>query len=173
MTRSYVTAAEARNMPGLRIAFSAGMPGPWGEAVRCFFDIKKIDYVPVIQEIGEPNDVLKQWTGQSSAPVAMLDEVLDVVDYILVMSVNPGFGGQRLIPHALEKVRQLVQRKRERGLQFPIEIDGGVNHENVADVIHAGVEWVAAGSSIFHSVNPVAAFEEMRERAYAAGVVRV
>src|ERR1700689_629335 len=58
-----------------------------------------------------------------STPVAMLDEVLDIVDYVLVMSVNPGFGGQKFIPHALEKVRQLTQRKRERGLQFPIEID--------------------------------------------------
>src|ERR1700688_49901 len=77
-----------------------------------------------------------------STPVAMLDDVLDVADYVLVMSVNPGFGGQKFIPHALEKVRQLTQRKRERGLQFPIEIDGGVTLENVADVIRAGVEWV-------------------------------
>ena len=74
MTRTYVTAAEARGMPGLRIAFSAGMPGPWGEAVRCIFDIKKIDYVPVIQVIGEANEELQAWTGQSSAPVAMLDD---------------------------------------------------------------------------------------------------
>jgi glutathione S-transferase len=74
MRRDYVTAAGARDMPGLRIAFSRGMPGPWGEAVRAFFDIKQIDYVPVIQEIGEPNEVLKEWTGQSSAPVAMLDD---------------------------------------------------------------------------------------------------
>jgi len=74
MTRSYVTAAEARSMPGLRIAFSAGMPGPWGEAVRCIFDIKKIDYVPVMQVIGEANEELQAWTGQSSAPVAMLDD---------------------------------------------------------------------------------------------------
>src|SRR6202051_2344127 len=70
-----------------------------------------------------------------ATPVAMLDDVLDVVDYVLVMSVNPGFGGQRLIPNALEKVRQLTQRKRERGLQFPIEIAGGVTLENVAGEI--------------------------------------
>ena len=108
-----------------------------------------------------------------ATPVAMLDDVLDVLDYVLVMSVNPGFGGQRFIPHALEKVRQLTQRKRERGLQFPIEIDGGVTLENVADVIRAGVEWVVAGSSIFHSVNPVTAFEEMRARAHGAHAVRV
>src|SRR5580658_8809096 len=89
-----------------------------------------------------------------ATPVAMLDDVLDIVDYVLVMSVNPGFGGQTFIPHALEKVRQLTSRKRERGLHLPIEIDGGVSMENVADVVHAGVERVVAGSSIFHTVNP-------------------
>src|SRR5271170_4939931 len=104
-----------------------------------------------------------------ATPVAMLDEVLDVADYVLVMSVNPGFGGQRFIPHALEKIRQLASRKRDHGLHFPIEIDGGVTADNVADVVNAGVEWIVAGSSIFHSVNPAAAFEEMRERARTAG----
>ena len=101
-----------------------------------------------------------------ATPVAMLDEVLDVADYVLVMSVNPGFGGQKFIPNSLHKVRQLAARKRERGLHFPIEIDGGVTLENVADVVDAGVEWVVAGSSIFHTVNPAAAFEEMRSLAH-------
>jgi ribulose-phosphate 3-epimerase len=97
-----------------------------------------------------------------ATPVATLDEVLDVVDYVLVMSVNPGFGGQRFIPNSIEKVKQLTQRKKERGLHFPIEIDGGIDRENVASVVNAGVEWVVAGSSIFHSVNPGATFEEMQ-----------
>src|SRR5579864_1620532 len=61
-----------------------------------------------------------------ATPVAMLEEVLDVADYVLVMSVNPGFGGQKFIPNSLEKIRQLTRKKRERGLQLPIEIDGGV-----------------------------------------------
>jgi ribulose-phosphate 3-epimerase len=108
-----------------------------------------------------------------ATPVAMLDEVLDVADYVLVMSVNPGFGGQRFIPNALEKIRQLARRKRERGLRFPIEIDGGVGKENVVDVVHAGVEWVVAGSSIFHTVNPPAAFEEMQQLARSGAAVRV
>ena len=108
-----------------------------------------------------------------ATPVSTLDEVLGLADYVLVMSVNPGFGGQHFIPNSLEKVRQLSRRKRERGLQFPIEIDGGVTAENVAEVVNAGVEWVVAGSSIFHSVNPAAAFEEMRLRARAAGTGRV
>jgi ribulose-phosphate 3-epimerase len=108
-----------------------------------------------------------------ATPVAMLDDVLDVVDYVLVMSVNPGFGGQQFIPNALRKVRQLVTRRKERGLQFPIEIDGGVTRENLGKIIDAGVEWVVAGSSVFHTVNPPAAFEEMRRIAHDATTVRV
>jgi ribulose-phosphate 3-epimerase len=99
--------------------------------------------------------------------VSTLDDVLDFVDYVLVMSVNPGFGGQEFIPHSLEKVRQLAARRKERGLQFRIEIDGGVTMKNVATVVEAGVDWVVAGSSIFHSVNPAAAFEEMQAAARA------
>jgi ribulose-phosphate 3-epimerase len=108
-----------------------------------------------------------------ATPVATLDEVLDVADYVLVMSVNPGFGGQRFIPNALEKIRQLGRKKRERGLQFPIEIDGGVTKENVTDVAHAGVEWIVVGSSVFHSVNPAAAFEELQQLARIGSAVRV
>ena len=108
-----------------------------------------------------------------STPVFMLDEILDIADYVLMMSVNPGFGGQRFIPHALEKVRQLTRKKRERGLHLPIEIDGGITKENVGDAVNAGVEWVVAGSSIFHTVNPAAAFEEMRQLAREAATVRV
>jgi ribulose-phosphate 3-epimerase len=108
-----------------------------------------------------------------STPVSMLDEVLDIADTVLVMSVNPGFGGQRFIPNSLHKVRQLAARKRERGLPFHIEIDGGVDAQNVSDVVDAGVEWVVAGSSIFHSVNPRAAFEEMRALAVNAGSIKV
>ena len=108
-----------------------------------------------------------------ATPVATLNEVLDVTDFVLVMSVNPGFGGQRFIPNVLEKVRRLAALKKERGLHFPIEIDGGVSRENVAEVVCAGVEWVVAGSSIFHTVNPVAAFEEMRRMARSGNAVRV
>jgi ribulose-phosphate 3-epimerase len=108
-----------------------------------------------------------------ATPVAMLDDVLDVLDFVLVMSVNPGFGGQRFIPHSLDKVRQLAQKRRAAGLHFPIEIDGGVTVENVGDVVNAGVEWIVAGSSIFHSVNPATAFDEMRQAARDAASVRV
>jgi ribulose-phosphate 3-epimerase len=108
-----------------------------------------------------------------STPVGLLEDVIDIVDSVLIMSVNPGFGGQRFIPNALNKVRKLTARKKELGLQFPIEIDGGITLENVADVVRAGVEWVVAGSSIFHSVNPPAAFTEMRRLAHDAVTIRV
>jgi ribulose-phosphate 3-epimerase len=107
-----------------------------------------------------------------ATPVAALDEVLEIADYVLIMSVNPGFGGQKFIPYALDKVRRLSARKRERGLRFPIEIDGGVTKDNVAEIVRAGVEWVVAGSSIFHGGKPAAAFEEMRQHARSGEVVR-
>jgi ribulose-phosphate 3-epimerase len=103
-----------------------------------------------------------------ATPVAMLDEVLDIVDYVLVMSVNPGFGGQEFIPNSLEKVKQLAQRRKARGLHFAIEIDGGITLDNVAGAVNAGVEWVVTGSSIFHSVAPGTAFEEIQAAARAA-----
>jgi ribulose-phosphate 3-epimerase len=107
-----------------------------------------------------------------STPVAALEEVLEIADYVLIMSVNPGFGGQEFIPYALDKVRRLSASKRERGLRFPIEIDGGVTKDNVAEIVRAGVEWVVAGSSIFHAGMPAAAFEEMRQHARQGETVR-
>jgi ribulose-phosphate 3-epimerase len=108
-----------------------------------------------------------------ATPVAQLDDVLEVVDYVLVMSVNPGFGGQEFIPHSIEKVRQLERRRRERGLQFAIEIDGGISTENVADVVRAGVDWVVTGTSIFHAADPAAAVREMQQLAHEAALIRV
>lgn len=70
----YISVEEAIALPGLRIALTRGAPGPWGVAARAFFDLKGIAYRAVCQEIGEPNEALRQWTGQSSAPVAVLDD---------------------------------------------------------------------------------------------------
>lgn len=108
-----------------------------------------------------------------ATPVAMLGEVLEVADYVLIMSVNPGFGGQHFIPRALDKVRELDRERRERRLQLPIEIDGGVTLENLPEVIRAGCDWVVAGSSIFHSPDPAAAVADMRQVAQDATEVRV
>lgn len=108
-----------------------------------------------------------------ATPVSTLDEVLDVADYVLIMSVNPGFGGQKFIPNSLKKVRELTAKKKARGLRLPIEIDGGIDAENVGSVIEAGIEWVVAGSSVFHTVNPPNAFLDLRQRAREASGVRV
>ena len=108
-----------------------------------------------------------------STPVGTLEEVLDVADYVLVMSVNPGFGGQEFIPGSLHKVRRLDRIRREQGLGFRIEIDGGITLENLADVVRAGCDWIVAGSTVFHSADPTAAAIRMREIAREATAVRV
>ena len=108
-----------------------------------------------------------------ATPVAELDEILGIVDSVLIMSVNPGFGGQKFIPYTLDKVRRLAHKKREKGLTFPIEIDGGVTLENIDEIVKAGVEWVVAGSAIFGGGNPAGAFTKMQQRAHAAGMVHV
>lgn len=87
-------------------------------------------------------------------PVSVLSEVLGDLDMVLVMSVNPGFGGQKFIPGALKKVRELAALRGEQGLNFEIEIDGGITTENVREVVDAGVSLVVAGSSVFHAPNP-------------------
>ena len=74
---------------------------------------------------------------------------LSMVDMVLVMSVRPGFGGQNLIPESLDKVRYLAQARRERNLDYAIEIDGGVTHENLDEVVAAGVDVVVAGTAVF------------------------
>ncbi len=108
-----------------------------------------------------------------STPVATLADVLDVTDYVLIMSVNPGFGGQRFIPNALRKVRALDALRKELGLQFAIEIDGGVNLENLGDMVRAGVDWVVAGSLVFHSSDPEATVRQMQQIARQALTVSV
>jgi ribulose-phosphate 3-epimerase len=105
-------------------------------------------------------------------PLAALEEALGVADYVLLMSVNPGFGGQKLIPYVLEKVRKLARMRREKRLAFPIEIDGGVNLENLAEVVQAGCDWIVTGSAIFHSRDPEATVREMREIAAQSAAVR-
>ena len=108
-----------------------------------------------------------------ATPVSVLDDVLEVADYVLLMSVNPGFGGQKLIPYVLQKVQQLTELRRTKKLAFPIEIDGGVHGENLADVIRAGCDWVVTGSAVFHSPDPEATVRGMREIAANATAIRV
>ena len=92
-----------------------------------------------------------------------LEDVLGFADYILIMSVNPGFGGQRFISQALEKVRRLRRMIDERGLRTKIEIDGGIDLNNIAEVVAAGAEILVAGSAIFGAADPQEATRLMRE----------
>ena len=108
-----------------------------------------------------------------ATPIATLSEVLDLVDHVLIMSVNPGFGGQRFIANALQKVRALAWKRKELGLNFAIEIDGGVTLENASDIVRAGCEWLVAGSSIFHTPDPGSTFSELQRAAREAALVRV
>ncbi len=108
-----------------------------------------------------------------ATPVHLLDDILGVADYILVMSVNPGFGAQHFIPNALNKVRRLDARRKELRLQLPIEIDGGISLENLGDVVRAGCDWIVAGSSIFHSADPATTVIEMQQIARSADSVHV
>jgi ribulose-phosphate 3-epimerase len=88
------------------------------------------------------------------------------------MSVNPGFGGQKLLPSTLDKVRRLRQIREDRRLSFRIEIDGGVTVENVAEVVRAGVDIVVAGSSIFGEPDPGKAFAAMHQAMEQAQLIR-
>jgi ribulose-phosphate 3-epimerase len=84
-----------------------------------------------------------------ATPVVTLTEVLDLVHHVLVMSVNPGFGGQEFIRNSLNKMRQLARMREERGLNFRIEVDGGVAMDTVADIVRAGGELLVAGNAVF------------------------
>ena len=108
-----------------------------------------------------------------ATPVGLLINVLDFVDYVLVMSVNPGYGGQKLIPNTLNKVRDLVRMRAERQLGFAIEIDGGVGPENIAQVAKAGVDWVVVGTSVFHAPDPALAIRDMLKTADEALQIKV
>jgi ribulose-phosphate 3-epimerase len=84
-----------------------------------------------------------------ATPVQTLEEVLDIVHHVLVMSVNPGFGGQPFIPDSLRKIEKLASIRASRGLKFRIEVDGGVDLETVGDVVRAGAELLVAGNAVF------------------------
>ena len=98
-----------------------------------------------------------------ATPVVSVEEALGFVDYVLVMSVNPGFGGQKFIGQSLEKVRRLRQMIDSRGLNVRIEIDGGIDRSNIEKVVAAGAEIIVAGSAIFGASNPELAVKELRD----------
>lgn len=100
-----------------------------------------------------------------ATPLAALDEALQFADYVLLMSVNPGFGGQKFIAPTLDKLRRLRRMIDERGLRARIEIDGGVDRDNIGEIASAGAEIIVAGSAVFGTPDPAQAVRELREAA--------
>jgi ribulose-phosphate 3-epimerase len=98
-----------------------------------------------------------------ATPLVTLEEALPFADYILLMSVNPGFGGQQFIPTSLDKLRRLRRMIDERGLKVRIEIDGGIDRNNIAQIVAAGAEIIVAGSAVFNEADPEQAVRELRE----------
>lgn len=108
-----------------------------------------------------------------ATPVETLIEVLPMVHHVLVMSVNPGFGGQKFLPLALDKIEHLAELREEMGLNFRIEVDGGVAHDTVGQVVEAGADMLVAGSAIFFSSNPRAPGDSERTVRNAQEFLRV
>jgi ribulose-phosphate 3-epimerase len=107
-----------------------------------------------------------------ATPVMILDEVLDMVHHVLVMSVNPGFGGQKFIPGALHKVKTLVEVREVLGLSFRIEIDGGVALDTVGEIVRAGAEILVAGNAVFGKGDIGENAKKLLEAARSATLIR-
>lgn len=108
-----------------------------------------------------------------ATPVETLSEVLDIVDYVLVMSVNPGFGGQKFIPGAVHKIRRLAEYRANRGLGYRIEVDGGIALDTVADVVRAGAEILVAGNAVFGKGDPRTNAQKLLKAANEAALLKV
>ena len=108
-----------------------------------------------------------------ATPVETLSEVLDIVDYVLVMSVNPGFGAQQFIPSTLHKMRRLTEIRSQRRLQYRIEVDGGVALDTITDVVHAGAEILVAGNAVFGKGDPKKNAESLLRAASEAALQKV
>ena len=100
-----------------------------------------------------------------ATPLVSVEEILPELDYVLVMSVNPGFGGQRFISSSLDKVRRMREMVRRRGLSTPIEVDGGVDETNVKALVEAGAEMLVAGTAVFGQGDPESSARRLIEAA--------
>src|SRR5438105_5743277 len=108
-----------------------------------------------------------------ATPVDVLSEVLDIVDYVLVMSVNPGFGAQPFIPNSLHKLRKLRDLREQRGLNYRIEVDGGIAMDTVAQVVRAGAEILVAGNAVFSHGDPMINAQTLLKAAFEATLLKV
>jgi len=95
-------------------------------------------------------------------PVSVLEDIIHELDMVLIMSVNPGFGGQEFIPHSLEKIRKVKQLIQSRKPDVLIEVDGGINEQNAASIVEAGADVLVAGSSVFGAADPMAVIHNLK-----------
>lgn len=100
-----------------------------------------------------------------ATPLVALEEALPYADFVLLMSVNPGFGGQKFVPTSMDKLRRLRRIITERGLSVRIEIDGGIDADNISEIVEAGAEIIVAGSAVFGGGKPTEAVKTLIERA--------
>jgi len=107
-----------------------------------------------------------------STPVGQLGEILHKLDFVVIMSVNPGFGGQEFIPESLDKIRRLSNVIRSRGLKVVIEVDGGVSVNNAAKLVRAGARILVAGSSVFGRANPEKAVKNLLDAAKPTNIIK-
>ena len=108
-----------------------------------------------------------------STPVGCLEEVAADVDFVLLMTVNPGFGGQAFIPRSTSKVQAMRALLDEAGNEAPIEVDGGIDERNITGIVAAGADWIVAGSSVFGSEDAEAAVRRLKALAVAAAQERL
>lgn len=108
-----------------------------------------------------------------ATPVESILEILSMVHHVLVMSVNPGFGGQKFIAFSLEKIRKLVNLRQQLGLQFRIEVDGGVTHETITSIVQAGAELLVTGNAIYGAGDPEQNTRDLLAKAHAAAKVQI
>jgi ribulose-phosphate 3-epimerase len=130
-------------------------------------------HAEVLPHLHRTIDAIKRLGAQAgvvlnpSTPVSALDEVAGDVDFVLVMSVNPGFGGQRFIPGSVDKIRRVRALLDRAGNQAPIEVDGGVDLTTIRSVVEAGASILVAGHAVFGAGDPAAAVKALREAACA------
>lgn len=124
-------------------------------------------HVEATENPSEVIDLIKSYgvktgiTIKPKTPVSVIEEYLDRVDLVLVMTVEPGFGGQKLMTDCLDKIRELKKIKDEKGYSYEIEIDGGVSLDNIKEVMETGVDVVVAGSAVFGAEDIRKAAEDM------------
>lgn len=114
-----------------------------------------------VQEIKE-HGMRAAVTLNPSTPVSMLEDIIEDIDMVLLMTVNPGFGGQQFIEHSLEKIARLRSMIDSRGLNTLIEVDGGVNFETGRRLVDAGVDVLVSGNTVFASANPEEAIRRLK-----------